>query len=270
MQMHRLALMTSLDTAPNPGAPTVPVTRPASGLVTGATWSRATWALLVVLCGALFLDGLDISMIGVALPSIGTDLHMSAGSLQWIVSAYVLGLRRPVAARRPRRRPDRPPSGVPRRRRRLRCCVAGQWVHEQRLRADRVAARQGRVGRLHRAGRPVDHHHHLRRGPGPQPRAQHLHRLRRQRVLPRPGVRRSPHRTRLAGHPVRPGARGLAARRDRLPAAAARAARADRHRPPRPGRRVHQHRVSARPRLRRGRGAQPRAGAAPPRSACWP
>ncbi|HVX46071.1 MAG TPA: MFS transporter [Mycobacteriales bacterium] len=30
-------------------------------------------------------------MVGVALPSIGTDLHMSAGSLQWIVSGYVLG-----------------------------------------------------------------------------------------------------------------------------------------------------------------------------------
>ena len=54
-------------------------------------WSRTTWALLVVLCGALFLDALDISMIGVALPSIGHDLHMSPGSLQWIVSGYVLG-----------------------------------------------------------------------------------------------------------------------------------------------------------------------------------
>jgi MFS family permease len=80
--------MTSVDTAPNPGAR--PVTR-APDFVTGSDWSRATWALLVVLCGALFLDGLDISMVGVALPSIGTDLHMSPGSLQWIVSAYVLG-----------------------------------------------------------------------------------------------------------------------------------------------------------------------------------
>ncbi len=72
MHMHRLADMTS----PASSAP---------------TWNRATWALLTVLCGALFLDALDISMIGVALPSIGSDLHMSAGSLQWIVSAYVLG-----------------------------------------------------------------------------------------------------------------------------------------------------------------------------------
>src|ERR1051326_7680720 len=57
----------------------------------GTSWATRTWLLLVVLCGALFLDGLDISMIGVALPSIGTDLHMSASSLQWIVSASVLG-----------------------------------------------------------------------------------------------------------------------------------------------------------------------------------
>src|SRR2546430_8632004 len=30
-------------------------------------------------------------MIGVALPSIKSDLHMSTSSLQWVVSAYVLG-----------------------------------------------------------------------------------------------------------------------------------------------------------------------------------
>ncbi|HEY0952681.1 MFS transporter [Nocardioides sp.] len=54
-------------------------------------WTARTWLLLVVLCGALFLDGLDISMVGVALPSIGADLGMSASALQWIVSGYVLG-----------------------------------------------------------------------------------------------------------------------------------------------------------------------------------
>ncbi|HET8583502.1 MAG TPA: MFS transporter [Jatrophihabitans sp.] len=81
--------MTSLDLATAPVA--TPAPEAGSRLVTATVWSRATWALLVVLCGALFLDGLDISMIGVALPSIGRDLHMSAGSLQWIVSAYVLG-----------------------------------------------------------------------------------------------------------------------------------------------------------------------------------
>lgn len=53
--------------------------------------SRGAWAALLVLCGALFLDALDVSMVGVALPSIRTDLHMSTSSLQWVVSAYVLG-----------------------------------------------------------------------------------------------------------------------------------------------------------------------------------
>ena len=50
-----------------------------------------TWGMLLVLCGALFLDAMDVSMIGVALPSIQNDLHMSTSSLQWVVSAYVLG-----------------------------------------------------------------------------------------------------------------------------------------------------------------------------------
>src|SRR5260221_9395684 len=53
--------------------------------------SRRAWGALLVLCGALFLDALDVSMIGVALPSIRTDLHLSTSSLQWVVSAYVLG-----------------------------------------------------------------------------------------------------------------------------------------------------------------------------------
>jgi EmrB/QacA subfamily drug resistance transporter len=53
--------------------------------------SRRAWAMLFVLCGALFLDALDVSMVGVALPSIKTDLDMSTSSLQWVVSAYVLG-----------------------------------------------------------------------------------------------------------------------------------------------------------------------------------
>jgi MFS family permease len=49
------------------------------------------WAALLVLCGALFLDGLDVSMVGMALPSIETELHLSTASLQWVVSGYVLG-----------------------------------------------------------------------------------------------------------------------------------------------------------------------------------
>jgi EmrB/QacA subfamily drug resistance transporter len=54
-------------------------------------WGPKLWGTLVVLCGALFLDALDISMVGVALPSIRTDLNMTTASLQWVVSGYVLG-----------------------------------------------------------------------------------------------------------------------------------------------------------------------------------
>ena len=56
-----------------------------------ARLDRRAWGALLVLCSALFLDALDVSMVGVALPSIQSDLGLSTGSLQWVVSAYVLG-----------------------------------------------------------------------------------------------------------------------------------------------------------------------------------
>lgn len=49
------------------------------------------WGVLLVLSGAIFLEGIDIAMLNIALPSIRTDLGLSTGSLQWVVSAYVLG-----------------------------------------------------------------------------------------------------------------------------------------------------------------------------------
>src|SRR3954451_22963992 len=54
-------------------------------------WNARLWGALIVLCGVLFLDGLDVSMVGVALPSIRADLGLDPSSLQWIVSGYVLG-----------------------------------------------------------------------------------------------------------------------------------------------------------------------------------
>src|ERR1700760_3980900 len=91
MYMHIVAAM-----APSPSAQDSPTATaaappaPAAALA-GPDWSPRLWAILFVLCGALFLDALDVSMIGVALPVIRTDLHLSTSSLQWIVSAYVLG-----------------------------------------------------------------------------------------------------------------------------------------------------------------------------------
>src|SRR5690349_25088671 len=56
-----------------------------------AGFDRRAWITLLVLCGVLFLDGLDVSMVGVALPSIDADLDLSTSTLQWVVSGYVLG-----------------------------------------------------------------------------------------------------------------------------------------------------------------------------------
>jgi MFS family permease len=60
-------------------------------VVANDRWTTRTWAALMLLCGVLFLDGLDVSMVGVALPSIREDLGLSTAQLQWVVSGYVLG-----------------------------------------------------------------------------------------------------------------------------------------------------------------------------------
>jgi|SRR5215208_2534229 len=53
-------------------------------------WDARLWGALIVLCGVVFLDALDVSMVGVALPSIRADLGLSTSELQWVVSGYVL------------------------------------------------------------------------------------------------------------------------------------------------------------------------------------
>ncbi|WP_314194609.1 MFS transporter [uncultured Arthrobacter sp.] len=65
--------------------------RTAGPIATAVRWTRAQWLLLMVVCTVLALDGLDVSMVGVALPSIGQELNLGTDALQWIVSAYVLG-----------------------------------------------------------------------------------------------------------------------------------------------------------------------------------
>jgi len=55
------------------------------------SFDARAWWLLALVCGVLFLDGLDVSMVGVALPSIGSELGLEPSSLQWVVSGYILG-----------------------------------------------------------------------------------------------------------------------------------------------------------------------------------
>src|SRR4051812_48252812 len=60
-------------------------------LVRPQGWTRAEKLLLAVVGGVVFLDALDLSLVQVALPSIGSSLHLPDAQLQWIVSAFVLG-----------------------------------------------------------------------------------------------------------------------------------------------------------------------------------
>ncbi|MER5930564.1 MFS transporter [Streptomyces sp. NPDC002054] len=49
------------------------------------------WAAAVVMMVAALMDLLDVTIVNVALPSMGRELHASESALQWIVSAYLLG-----------------------------------------------------------------------------------------------------------------------------------------------------------------------------------
>ncbi len=52
---------------------------------------RKWWTLLVV-CVAVFMLLLDITIVNVALPKIASDLHASFSDIQWVIDAYALTL----------------------------------------------------------------------------------------------------------------------------------------------------------------------------------
>ena len=49
-----------------------------------------TWLVVALACAGQFLVVLDVSVVNVALPSMRTDLGMSASGLQWVVNAYAI------------------------------------------------------------------------------------------------------------------------------------------------------------------------------------
>ncbi|MFB4273548.1 MFS transporter [Nonomuraea sp. GTA35] len=53
--------------------------------------SGRAWALLLVLCGTIFLEGSDVAMLAVAIPTIRADLGLTTGTAAWVMSGYVLG-----------------------------------------------------------------------------------------------------------------------------------------------------------------------------------
>src|SRR5690349_9712146 len=48
------------------------------------------WKALAIICAAFFMTILDVSIVNVALPSIGRSLHFSRDSLQWVITAYAI------------------------------------------------------------------------------------------------------------------------------------------------------------------------------------
>src|SRR5215218_3836910 len=51
---------------------------------------RQPWSVLILLSIAQFMVVLDITVVNVALPSIGDALDFAPADLQWVVTAYVL------------------------------------------------------------------------------------------------------------------------------------------------------------------------------------
>jgi len=48
------------------------------------------WKALTIVCAAFFMTVLDVSIVNVALPSIGKSLHFSEHNLQWVITAYAI------------------------------------------------------------------------------------------------------------------------------------------------------------------------------------
>ena len=66
---------------------TATVTAPASGTYLSL---RAAWIPLLALCLAFFVEMVDNTLLGIALPTIGRDLGGNTTALQWVTGAYSL------------------------------------------------------------------------------------------------------------------------------------------------------------------------------------
>jgi EmrB/QacA subfamily drug resistance transporter len=58
--------------------------------MTSSSPSINRWRAFALLAIAYFMTIIDLTIVNVALPTIGRDLHFSATSLQWVVTAYAL------------------------------------------------------------------------------------------------------------------------------------------------------------------------------------
>jgi EmrB/QacA subfamily drug resistance transporter len=62
---------------------------PAGAVQAGRSDTRRWWGL-ALLCVAQFMLILDVTVVNVALPDIGSDLHLERATLTWVLTAYTL------------------------------------------------------------------------------------------------------------------------------------------------------------------------------------
>ncbi len=63
---------------------------PSPAAAAGSATARQPWTLLILMSVAQFMVVLDITVVNIALPSIGRALRFAPADFQWVVSAYVL------------------------------------------------------------------------------------------------------------------------------------------------------------------------------------
>ena len=142
------------------------------------------WRAFALLAVSFFMTVIDLTIVNVSLPTIGRDLHFSATSLQWVVTAYaltfggfmllggraadLLGRRRILMV------------GLALFTAASLACGAGD---RQRV-PDREPGRAGDRRGDHAARRPVDRDEHVRRGRRAQQGARDLGRARRRPARP--------------------------------------------------------------------------------------
>ncbi|MFD7898762.1 MFS transporter [Streptomyces sp. NPDC059743] len=54
-------------------------------------WDARQWGILCVLSGNMILDALEVSLVLLALPTIGADLGLSMLHVQWLLSGFAIG-----------------------------------------------------------------------------------------------------------------------------------------------------------------------------------
>src|SRR5215213_10425195 len=76
--------------ADGPGLTVVTANSKEANSMSETTDSRTRWLALYVLCLASLMIVLDVTIVGVALPSIREDLGFTESSLAWVVNGYLL------------------------------------------------------------------------------------------------------------------------------------------------------------------------------------